>query len=90
MIVTWILEKAFGIIGFCFRFIPVVPANSALVNGLNYVLYFFVRGAALFFLLVPYQAFLAAVDVVFFFWLYEPISLFIMWCLRKIPFLGIE
>ena len=66
MIISWILQKAFGVIGWCFRFIPVVPASIALVEAFNYVLYFFVRGASIFFLLVPYNAFLIAVDVVFF------------------------
>ena len=90
MIISWILEHAFGLIGWCFAFLPVVPASVSLLEGIRYILYVFTQGASLFFLLVPAETFLVAIDVVFFFWLYTPLATFIMWVLRKLPFLGIE
>ena len=78
MIISWILSAFWSFISFVLRFLPEIPGieNFSVIG--DYIAYVANHGAKIFFLFVPYNAAMVALDVVTFFWIYEPLSMFIM------------
>jgi len=90
MIVEWLLHSFWNLILFILSFFPEIPSYGFFNSIISYIRTVFTFGSGLFFLFIPVVPFTIAVDVLFFFWINEPLGRFVIWILKKIPFLGIE
>ena len=92
MIVRALLRVVFAVVNFILGLIgsiPVFPDGffSTIIEYINTII---TNGAGLFFFVIRPQTFYVAIDILFFLYVAEPLYHFIMWVLRKIPFLGIQ
>lgn len=92
MIVSALLNLVFMIINAILSLLGLIPGFPAdfLSSALNYIDTVLTGGAGLFFFLIRPATFGIAIDIVFFIWIAEPLYYFIMWVLRKVPFINIE
>ena len=91
MIVDWMLHNSFAFISWIMSFIPADLQGSDIISEVVlYVAMVYRKGGDIFFLFVPEEPFKVAIDVMFFWVIHTPGWNAILWCLRKIPFLGIE
>ena len=92
MIVTILLNIVYKIILWILSLLPVFPSLSAeTVNNIRtYIDLIINNGLSLFYFFIRPTTFKAALDVLLFIFIAEPIYKFVMWVLRKIPFLGIQ
>lgn len=72
--------------------LPAFPSLNAetIENITAYVNLIITNGLSLFYFFVRPSTFHIALDILLFIFIAEPIYKFIMWVLRKIPFLGIQ
>lgn len=77
-IISWILSF--------FNF----PVFNYYASVLSYISLVFNDGAAMLFFFIRPNTFLLAVDVLVWLWTGEHLYFFILWVLRKLPWLGIE
>lgn len=82
MIINWIIS-ALAIV------FPVFPEGFLTTIG-TYIQTVIDNGAALFFFVIRPATFFIAIDILFFIYAAEPIYHFVMWVLRKVPFLNIS
>ena len=81
LVINWILGLLGNIPSFPSGLVSSITSYIAtVVNGGAGILFFFVRSSTFF----------AALDIIAFMYVAEPLYHFIMWVLRKVPFLGIE
>ena len=93
MIVTVLANIVFLVIGWIISALgvvfPVFP-EGFLTSITTYIQTIIDNGAALFFFVIRPQTFFVAIDILFFLYVAEPAYHFVMWVLRKIPFLNIS
>lgn len=92
MIVTVLLNLVFLVVDFIIGLLGVIPSfpTEMITSVETYIAAIIDQGAGLFFFLIRPQTFYIAIDVLFFLYAGEHIYYFVMWVLRKIPFLGVE
>lgn len=80
-LINWILNQ----LGIAIAF------PSGVTNTVIYfICYIFDNGAGMLFYFIRPETFYNCVTLVFTFWLFEPVYIFILWALRKIPFFSIN
>ncbi len=92
MIVTALLNLVFIVVNAILGLLGTIPGFPAgfLTGIIDYIEAVIDGGAGLFFFVIRPATFHIAIDILFFLWIVEPLYYFIMWVLRKIPFLNIE
>ncbi len=81
LVVNWILSLLGNI--------PSFP-SGVVTEITSYISTVVSSGAGLLFFLIRPSTFFAALDIVTFMFIAEPLYHFVMWVLRKVPFLGID
>lgn len=93
MIVTILLSLVFMVINWILSAIavvfPVFP-EGFLTTISSYIQLIIDNGSALFFFVIRPSTFFIAIDILFFIYVAEPAYHFVMWVLRKVPFLNIS
>ena len=86
------LKIVYSIVLWILSFLPLFPSVSleTLQSIYSYLDLIIVNGMSLFYFFVRPTTFKICLDVVAFVFIAEPTYKFIMWLLRKIPFLSIE
>lgn len=92
MIVAVLLEVVFVVVDFILSLLGTIPGfpEGFLSSIISYIQTVITGGSGLFFFFIRPSTFLIAIDIVFFVWYIEPLYKFIIWVLKKIPFLNIE
>lgn len=92
MIVKLLLSLVFKIVAFILSLVGSFLSfpEGFMTSVMNYVDLLISNGAGLLFFIVRYQTVMVALDVLFFIWTAVPLYHFVMWVLRKVPFLNIE
>lgn len=92
MIVSVLLGVVFLVVRFILSLIGTIPVfpQGFFDSILAYISAVITNGAGLFFFVIRPQTFFIAIDILFFLYTAEPLYHFIMWVLRKVPFLGIK
>ena len=93
MIVTILLGLVFMVINWILTALsvvfPVFP-EGFLSTISSYISMVIQNGTALFFFVIRPSTFLIAIDILFFLYMVVPAYHFVMWVLRKVPFLNIS
>ena len=86
------LKIVYSIVLWILSFLPLFPSVNAdtLQSIYSYLDLIIVNGMSLFYFFIRPSTFKICLDVVSFVFIAEPTYKFIMWLLRKIPFLSIE
>lgn len=66
------------------------PMLTILTGMDSLITYVFTNVGSIFFFFVPQATFFSIMDILFFLWVFKPLYLFVMWLLRKIPFLNMS
>lgn len=92
MIVTALLKLVFIVVNAILSLLGVIPGFPAgfLSSIISYLQLVIEGGSGLFFFVIRPETFSVAIDILFFLWVAEPLYYFIMWVLKKIPFLHIS
>lgn len=93
MIVSWLLSGLFLIVDFILSLLNLVfpVLDSSFFTGItNYLQSIISNGSGLLFFIIPPDTFRLSIDILFFLYTAEPLYHFVIWVLRKIPFLGIN
>jgi len=92
MIVTALLGIVFSIINFILSLIGnIISFPEGFLDAVLYYINLIVtNGAGLLFFFGRYSTVMVALDVLFFLWTAVPLYHFIMWILRKVPFINVQ
>lgn len=93
MIVRWFITGLVNILEFIIvnANFPDASLATSMINGVdNLITYFFANCSALLFFFVPQTTFFYCLDLLFVIWIWEPTYLFVMWLIKKIPFLAMR
>lgn len=92
MIVTIVIGLVFLVVDFILSLLGTIPSFPVgfLDSIINYLSMIIQYGSGLFFFVIRPSTFFIAIDIIFFLWAIEPLYKFIMWVLRKIPFIDVE
>ena len=92
MIVSALLGIVFTVVNFILGLLgQIISFPEGFLDAIMYYINLVItNGAGLLFFFVHYNTVMIALDVLFFIWTAEPLYNFIMWLLRKVPFLNIQ
>lgn len=92
MIVMTLLNVVYFVVNGILSLLGMIPGfpEGFLSSIITYIDTVIDGGAGLFFFVIRPVTFAVAIDVLFFIWMAEPLYYFIMWVIKKIPFLNIE
>ena len=92
MIVRALLSLVFLVVNFILSLLGTfISFPEGFFDAIEYYLGLIIQnGSGLLFFFVRYSTFMVAIDVLFFIWVSVPLYKFIMWLLRKVPFLNIQ
>lgn len=92
MIVSALLNLVFIVVNAILSLLGTIPGFPAgfLSSIITYIDTVITGGAGLFFFVIRPATFAVAMDILFFLWAIEPLYYFIMWVLKKLPFVNID
>lgn len=92
MIVTIVLSLVFLVVDFILSLLGTIPSFPVgfLDSIISYLSMVIDYGSGLFFFVIRPATFFVAIDILAFIWFAEPLYHFVMWVLRKVPFINVE